>query len=224
MSHAQIIHGALRRTRRPAASLAIGLLGVFLWPGSVRAEPSLSNFDLMKQLTSGAVVSVLDSLRGVAPTLRIRLAPFSSGTEDYQFVTNVLSEQMKAHGFDPLIGAGLPEGALELSYQLLEFDLQYTDVYRSHLIGGKRIRRRAGVRLLATLLNPATGSILWTGEQAREREDQFRAGDLSRVEAGTFSFVRPEMPGSGWGKYAEPVLVSGIVVGLVYLFFSNQID
>ena len=25
-----------------------------------------------------------------------------------------------------------------------------------------------------------------------------------------------------WGRFIEPVIVTGIVVGLVYLFFSNQ--
>jgi len=191
---------------------------------SSRAASSISNLDLMKQLTERVVAPMLDSVRVVAPTLRIRLQPFASGDEKYRFVTNVLLEVMKERQFDPEVDSAGGQNAIELRFQLLAFDLAYTDVYRAHLIGGKRVRREAAVRLLATLVDPATGSVLWTGERLQDATDHFRAGELGRVEAGTFAFVRPGMPGSGWGKYAEPVLVSGIVVGLVYLFFSNQID
>lgn len=211
-------------SRRTGTSIVCSAL---VWMGSVGAVParateSVTNYDLMKNLTGAAVTSVLDDVRPASRKMRVRLVPFAAD-EEHQFVTNIVSGEMKSRGFDPVLGAN-GDDALEFRFQLLAFNLDYTDVYRAHLVGGKRIRRSASIRLLVTLVDPASGSVLWTGEREQQKDDQFRAGELARVEASTFAFTRPEMPGSGWGKYAEPVVVSGIVVGLVYLFFSNQIE
>ena len=103
------------------------------------------------------------------------------------------------------------------------FRLSYINVYRSYLIGGKKVRREANVRMSAKLLT-SSGDVAWFGEVSSEKSDQFSHGDLSRIQEGTYAFVKPEMPGSGWSKVVEPVFVSAIIVGLVYLFFSNQSD
>jgi hypothetical protein len=96
-------------------------------------------------------------------------------------------------------------------------------VYRSFLIGGKKVRREANVRMSAKLLT-ASGDVSWFGEASAEHSDQFPHGDLNRIQEGTYQFVQPEMPGSGWSKIVEPVFVSAIIVGMIYLFFSNQSD
>jgi len=97
-------------------------------------------------------------------------------------------------------------------------------VKQSYLIGGKKVRRVASVGIAATLVDPATGAVLDTAEASRDDADQFAHRDLYRVEAGTYEFVHPAIPGSGWTRIVEPVFVSGIIVGLIYLFFSNQSD
>lgn len=111
-----------------------------------------------------------------------------------------------------------------LTFQNVAFAMSYPDVYRSHLVGGKKIKRRADVRVHATITDAATGQVLWVGEAVREHQDEFDYGDSARVEQGAYQFARPILPGGGWGKYAEPVFVTGIIVGLIYLFFSNQSD
>ena len=115
-------------------------------------------------------------------------------------------------------------GNLVLTFQNVAFGIAYPDVYRSHLVGGKHVKRRADVRVHATLTDGDSGRVLWVGEAARERADEFDFGDSARVEQGLYQFSRPVLPGSNWGKIAEPVFVTGIIVGLIYLFFSNQSD
>lgn len=117
-----------------------------------------------------------------------------------------------------------PEGpVLTLQYQNIVFDLQYLDSHRSYMVGGKRVDRRASVRIITTLTDE-TGRVLWVGEAARDHEDEIDYGDAARLEQGTYQFNRPVVPESGWGKIVEPVFVTGIIVGLIYLFFSNQSD
>lgn len=115
-------------------------------------------------------------------------------------------------------------GTLVLTFQNVGFAIAYADVYRSHLVGGKRVKRRADVSVHATLTDAVSRQVVWVGEASRERSDEFDYGDAARVEQGAYQFARPVIPGGGLGKYAEPVFVTGIIVGLIYLFFSNQSD
>jgi hypothetical protein len=117
------------------------------------------------------------------------------------------------------------ERPLVLQYQNVVFDLKYVDSHRAFLVGGKRVDRRAAVRIITTITDPADGGrVVWVGEAARDHEDEVDYGDATRMEQGTYSFIKPVVPSAGWGRYAEPVFVTGIIVGLVYLFFSNQSD
>ena len=113
--------------------------------------------------------------------------------------------------------------ALTLQFQNVVFDLQYLDSHRSFMIGGKRVDRRASVRIRTTLTDQ-TGRVLWVGEAERGHEDEIDYGNVAQLEEGTYQFNRPVVPESGWGKIVEPVFVTGIIVGLIYLFFSNQSD
>lgn len=111
--------------------------------------------------------------------------------------------------------------ALVLKFRNVAFDLSYPDSYRSYLVGGKHFRRVATVRIQATLSDP-DGRVLWTGEAQRSTSDEFANADATRIQQGTYAFAHPDTPSSGVGKFIEPVFVSGIIVGLIYLFFSNQ--
>jgi len=144
--------------------------------------------------------------------------------ENHSFLGNVMVAVMTENGYKLFQSPSTsPDGTrLVLKYRLLNFTLAYPDVYRSWLIGGKRIKRRANLTVATTLVDPRDGSVLWVGESSREYNDEFDNSDRGLVEEGNFSFTKPAVPSGGWGKYVEPVFVSGIVVGLVYLFFSNQ--
>ena len=112
---------------------------------------------------------------------------------------------------------------LKLQYQNVVFDLKYVDSHRSFVVGGKRVDRRAAVRVMATL-SDESGRVLWVGEGARDHDDEIDYGDAARVEQGNYQFSHPVVPSGGWARVVEPVFVTGVIVGLIYLFFSNQSD
>jgi hypothetical protein len=102
------------------------------------------------------------------------------------------------------------------------FNVKYVDSHRSWVVGGKRVERDAAVRIMATLTDPADGRVVWVGEAARDSNDEIDYGKAIQIEQGNYAFNKPVVPSAGWGKYVEPVFVTGIIVGLIYLFFSNQ--
>lgn len=193
-------------------------------PGRARAQAS--NLDLLRSLTRDVAGDILDDLGEASAGRPIRLKAIGT-TEEYRLIENVFTAAMSQRGMEvyrAAQGVEPPDGVLDLEYQAVQFGVEYPRVFRSYLVGGKQVRRNAVVRISATLVDPSTGGVVDVAEATREASDTFSRGDLDMVQQGKYEFVSPPMPSSGWGRVVEPVLVSGIIVGLIYLFFSNQSD
>jgi hypothetical protein len=190
------------------------------------AEETATNIDLMQSLTA----QVVNELHGkFAPSLNghaVQLRPAGT-SEDYTFVTNVFREELTKLGVKVIepgttLDPTAPDAPLTLQFQNVVFSLKYVDSHRSFVVGGKRVERSAAVRIMTTLSDPADGRVVWVGEAARDDNDEIDYGKAAQLEQGTYTFNKPVVPSAGWGKYVEPVFVTGIIVGLIYLFFSNQ--
>jgi hypothetical protein len=108
------------------------------------------------------------------------------------------------------------------SYQIITYSIEYPDIGRSYWVGAKEVERLAEVAVFAKLLDSMTGEILWVGEAQKKYEDRIAYSLLERVEDPSRDFTVPVRDEIKWSRFIEPVVVTGIVVGLVYLFFSNQ--
>lgn len=216
-----------------AASLLVVLavaLTVAATPAAGAEEPVPSNLDLMIRLSNEVVEDILAKIENDVRGRRLMVKPYAS-TEDYLLLDDVFTRVLEARGIEAVGQTAQTTAATDatvdkpylLDFKLPVFRLSYPDVYRNHMVGGKKVRREASVRVSAKLLSD-TGDIVWIGESQAATEDQFSHGDRKRVEEGTYAFVKPEMPNSNWGKIVEPVFVSAIIVGMIYLFFSNQSD
>ena len=192
----------------------------------------MANLDVMRMLADEAITELLAAMPSQARNHPVILIPFGVD-ERYDFLTNQFSQTLTSNGYriyqaaasnDSTVAQGnRPNGTgYDLEYQALDFSLTYPKVYRSYLIGGKKVKRSARIRLLAKVIDPRDQSVIWVGEALKSQDDQFAHKYLSRVEAGLYDFTKPQQNGSSWGKIVEPVVVSGIIVGLIYLFFSNQ--
>jgi hypothetical protein len=193
-------------------------------------EKPPSNLDLMTslgtQIAEEVIVKIEPDIRGN----RIRLKPFGNG-EEYQVLDDIFTRILTEKGITavkpPAPNApqtnDAGESMLTLEYKVPVFRLSYVNVYRSYLIGGKKVRREANIRMSAKLL-AGSGDVSRFDDVSASESDQFSYGDLRRIQEGNYQFVQPEMPGSGWSKIVEPVFVSAIIVGMIYLFFSNQSD
>ncbi len=108
------------------------------------------------------------------------------------------------------------------SYQIISYSVKYPDIGRSYWVGAKEVERLAEVGIFAKLLDSSTGEIVWVGEAQKKYEDRIAYSLLERVEDPAHDFTMPVRDEIRWSRFVEPVVVTGIVVGLVYLFFSNQ--
>jgi len=212
----------------PAFCAVLCVLALCLSRVDARAGEAPSNLELMTTLTTEAVTELMTRVEHTTGGRGVRLKP-GANSEEYRFIANIITTVLSERGVTvhqtvAANQAATPDDALDLQFQALEFSVTYPKVFRSYLVGGKHVRRRADVALLVTVVDPTDGTVLRTDQASRNSEDEFGYGEMGGVERGTFAFVRPEVPSSGWTRAVEPVFVSGIIVGLIYLLFSNQSD
>ena len=110
-----------------------------------------------------------------------------------------------------------------LEFEVMDLGLAYTRVWRNAWLGDKKVERQARARVFARLVDQAQASILWAEQADAKVSDEVRYDDLSTLEEkGGAAYLKATLPSRSWNKIVEPVVVTGIVVGLIVLFFSNQ--
>jgi len=116
--------------------------------------------------------------------------------------------------------AGRP-GDPVLEYQLASARVTYLRL-RGWLPGRVKIERQALVEGAMTLRDPATSTVLWTGDASHNLVDAFPRNQLPLVEDARYTDLKGEVPGRNAGKVLEPIVVVAIVGGLIALFFQNR--
>lgn len=201
---------------------------IVLSAGRVYAEdkPVPTNLDVMHDLVRDVATELLASVPANLKFGSVSLSPYASD-DVYNFVGDVFTAVLTDSGYKVYQARqAVPDTTagrmVTLEFQAQHFSLIYPKIYRPFLIGGKKVKRSAVVGLHAKLIDAKDRSVLWIGDASKSYEDQFSYGQISSVEAGTLAFTKPPRSSTKWGKVVEPVVVSGIIIGLIYLFFSNQ--
>jgi hypothetical protein len=122
---------------------------------------------------------------------------------------------------DSLALAGGPSGDPVLEYQLATARVTYLRLV-GFLPGRVKIERQALVEGGLTLRDPRTARVLWTGDASFNLVDAFPRSAVTLAEDPRYSDLKSEVPSRNFDKVAEPVIVVGVVAGLVALFFQNR--
>jgi hypothetical protein len=109
---------------------------------------------------------------------------------------------------------------------IVEYTLGSTKTTYLRLVGwlpGRvKIERQSLVQGSVVLRDPATSRVLWTGDLTQNFVDRFARGQVSLVEDARYAELKDEVPSRNVDKVFEPILVVGVVGGLVALFFANR--
>jgi hypothetical protein len=122
---------------------------------------------------------------------------------------------------DSLATVGGASGEPVLEYQLASARITYLRL-RGWLPGRVKIERQGLVEGTLTLRDPHTSAILWTQPASYNLVDAFPRGRLALVEDARFGELKGTVPGRTVDKAVEPIVVVGIVAGLIALFFQNR--
>lgn len=184
------------------------------------AQPPPTNFELVRSAARLAATQLATGLRPVEVegSLALRLVGNHPGGF---LVENALSGALAEAG--RTVRARPDSTGPVLEFEVVDLGLSYPDVHRRAWLGEKRVEREARARLFARLVDQVEGTILWADQAEAKAHDEVRHADLPALEEKSGAeYLKATVPETRWNKLVEPAVVTGIVVGLIVLFFSNQ--
>lgn len=112
------------------------------------------------------------------------------------------------------------DAPVTLAYRVSEVELRYPTAERRFWLGRKRVERYA--RLRVDLRVRRGEDILWAESVEHYASDKVPMSALRYLENEQYSFAKPELPHGAAGRFVEPLVVAGVIGGLVLLFYANQ--
>ena len=185
-------------------------------------------------LDSVAAIVAQDLLQGVSiPAGRAVMLRSPAPGDTLGLLTKQLVERLRAENVTvrfPAASAAVADSSattvrngdppLHLDLQVDGSGVSYVRRVGSFPFGTKGYERLAAMRANATLLDPANGEVLWTRSATRSATDLVPKGDVVYAASGS-GFLNPAVPRGGT-RWLEPLIVVGVVAGLVVLFYSNR--
>jgi hypothetical protein len=140
-----------------------------------------------------------------------------------------IAKPAPAPTIDPVTGQAIPpppesreSASLRLEANVEAKGISYLRRVGKFPFGTKGFERLVTLQAQSRLLDAATGEVLWARTGSARVEDLVRARDVEAVAASGTGFFRPSIPPKRGLRFLEPVIVAGVVVGLVVLFYSNR--
>ena len=187
-----------------------------------------TNYGIIERISIEAIDELLNNMKPVPKSKLVVLKKDRSiGDIDFVF-ENLLLKQMNDTGWRVSQGRSRTADTLgvigdyEFTYQLIKLNFTYPKISRRYWFGEKRVERASEIGIFAQLIDLSTGDILWVGDVHKSYGDVIPYGMLDQVEDEQYEFTKPVRNELRWRRLLEPIVVTGIVTGLVYLFFSNQ--
>ncbi|MCK4409644.1 MAG: hypothetical protein KAW67_06135, partial [Candidatus Eisenbacteria sp.] len=219
-------------THQFALSTGFGGSGGLVAPASVNDKTDLphsavpkSNLVVISELTEEVVAEAVARM-GLPEGSRLHLRQVDTHDASW-LIKSILLEELTSHGH--AVKAGLmaaaqdPEDALEyeIAYRIVYCQTSLPRSWREWVVGARKFERRTAIDIRFEL-SDQTKAIIWAGGVQRERREIIPGGGLSDLEAPGQMFASPEVEPGGWDKIFEPVIVAGIVGGLIYLFYTSR--
>jgi hypothetical protein len=120
----------------------------------------------------------------------------------------------------PARANGGAPGPVQLQLQVDGSGVTYVRRLGKFPVGTKGYERLSAMRAVATLLDPVTGDVFWSRSAARSRTDVVPKSSVAYAASGS-GRLNPPVP-KGGTRWLEPLIVVGVVAGLVVLFYSNR--
>lgn len=124
-----------------------------------------------------------------------------------------------------VIDRGEPDSTgMVLRVRPMELTVEYGDVSRPWLVGNKRVERIAKCELSSTLLD-AGGGIVMSVRTSGIQSDVISWSDAQVLNGSSdWEWLSGELPENRGGGILEPIVVTGVVASLVYLFYSSRAE
>ena len=111
------------------------------------------------------------------------------------------------------------ENVWVLNIRPMELGVRYAQTRRSWVLGGRQVPRIASCEIAAALVDP-DGNVILTTREGAVVESTVSPSEVVVLESSTEKWVNGELSDEESGNILEPLVVTGVVTALVYLFYS----
>ncbi len=140
------------------------------------------------------------------------------------FIKQTVMSVLHESGFTVLDRDDSDRSGMVLRIRPMELMVEYGDVSRPWIVGSKRVERIAKCELMVTLLDHA-GEILMSVRTSGLEKDVISWSDAEILDGSSeWDWLSGELPENRGGGILEPIVVTGVVASLVYLFYSSRAD
>ena len=178
-----------------------------------------TNMDLLVETVASAVDESLVRIEMPNDATTAPLLVVAQSKHDANWmVEHLLTNRLLAHGFNVTLDSTATQSAsMRLSYRVLDLGISA----HSGLRGGN-VSRQGRVTLALRLSDERDDVVHWQDEITHTQRDQIPKNQLEMLQHDQFKFAKTELEEQTWSKFVEPVIVSTVLGGLIYLFFSNR--
>ena len=201
--------------------LLLPLLISFPLPSSPATTPIPTNMDLIvatiEEATDRALTN-LDDRDMLADGGGTVLVVSQSKHDANWLVEHVLIDRLLQRGLEVLSdSSSAVAGNARLAFRVLELGIRATSGLR-----GSTATRESHATLALQLSARGEDTVTWQDETTVFRKDSVPKDQLDLLQDSSYDFAKTELEEETWSKFAEPVIVSTVLGGLIYLFFSNR--
>ncbi|NLP04401.1 hypothetical protein GX411_00415 [Candidatus Fermentibacteria bacterium] len=182
-----------------------------------------TNLELIEEAVTEACLALPGALE--APSGDALAVRIEGDHEGNWLVEQCATAVLEASGFlvadSPRVEEGSP---VTIRIRPMELAVTLTGAGRVWLIGSRRVDRLA-VCELSTEVVDASGTVVSSIRSGASRSDRIDASDLARLQgASGEAWLTGGTPAQSGGGILEPVVVTGVVASLIYLFYSSRAE
>lgn len=127
-------------------------------------------------------------------------------------------------GFQVIDRGEADSTGMVLRVRPMELTVEYGEVSRPWLVGNKRVERIAKCELSSTLLD-TRGEIVMSVRTSGIQSDVISWSDAQVLDGSSdWEWLSGDLPENRGGGILEPIVVTGVVASLVYLFYSSRAE
>lgn len=178
-----------------------------------------THLDLVTQTVEAGVeraLSTLDAATEADWQRPVLLAPKARHDANW-LVEHVLASQLIKRGFVVVRDSTAADIGTRLTFSILDLGVTSQAGLR-----GKDVHRRSRATLALRLSRADNGDLLWRWEETQVAEDHVPKKHIDLLQHPSYKFAKSDVEEQSWGKYVEPVVLTSVLGGLVFLFFSNR--
>ena len=183
------------------------------------AVPFPTNMDLLVETMASAVDESLARIEMPDDAATAPLLVVAQSKHDANWmVEHLLANRLLTRGFSvTLDSTTVQPTSMRLSYRVLDLGISAHSGLR-----GSKVSRQGRVTLALRLSDEGDDVVHWQDEITRTQRDRIPKNQLAILQHDQFKFAKTELEEQTWSKFVEPVIVSTVLGGLIYLFFSNR--